>query len=96
MELVLVGLKVSELGKLLAAVVELAGVGFDLLVDNLVGAHISALSEPLAANVAAVRPLPSVASFVSLQIAKLGESLGASGLLAQEGFDPSMGTCVNF
>jgi len=96
MELVLVRLEVSELGKLLAAIVELAGKGFDLLVDNLVGAHISALSECLPADVAAVRSLSSVASFMSLQIAKLGESLAARRLLAHEGFDTSMGACVDF
>lgn len=58
--------EISKLGELLAAVVELAGEWLDLLMNNLVGSNVAALGERLAADLAIVRPLPSVSPFVSL------------------------------
>lgn len=59
-------LQVSKLGKLLAAVIKLAGEWLDLLVHNLVCSYVSTLSECLATNVALVRAFAGVASFVCL------------------------------
>lgn len=59
-------LQVAELSKLLATVVEFASEGLDLLVDDLMSSYVAALSKCLPTNVATVRSLPSVSSFVCL------------------------------
>lgn len=66
MKFVLVGLQVSELGELLATTLQLAGERLDVLMDDLVRANVAALSEGLAADVAVVWSLASVATLVSL------------------------------
>lgn len=73
MELVLVRLQVAELGELLATVIKLACKGFDLLVDDFVCANIASLSKGFAADIAAIGPLPSVSSFVCLEVSQLRE-----------------------
>lgn len=60
-------LEVAELGKLLPAFFELAHVRLVLLVHDLVCAYVAPLREPLAADVAVVRPLPGMAAFVGLE-----------------------------
>jgi hypothetical protein len=65
-ELVHVALEVAELSELLAALVELARVGLDLLVDDLVGADVAPLGECLVADFARVGSLACVSTFMSL------------------------------
>jgi hypothetical protein len=60
-------LEISELSKLLAAMIETAKVWFSLLVDDSVGTDISALSESLATDLTVVRSLASVAPLMSLR-----------------------------
>jgi hypothetical protein len=59
-------LEIAELSELFAAVVESAGKGLQLLMDNFVCSHISSLRKGLAADVAVVRPLASVTALMSL------------------------------
>ena len=59
-------LEIAQLGKLLATVVEPAQVRLGLVVDDLVGAHVTALSEPFPTDFAMIWTLPGVAAFVSL------------------------------
>ena len=60
-------LEVPQLRKLLSAVLELAHVRLLVLVHNLVGTHVAALREPLAAGLAAIWPLPRMPSLVCLR-----------------------------
>jgi hypothetical protein len=54
------------LRELLAALVQLANEWLDLLMNNLVRAHIASLSKSLAADVAVVGTLASMTALVSL------------------------------
>ena len=60
-------LEVSQLGEWLSAVVELAHVWLGLEMDQSVRSHVSSLGEVLAADVAMVRALASVAALVRLE-----------------------------
>jgi hypothetical protein len=59
-------LQVSQLGELLPTFVQFACEGLDLLVHDLVCAHVASLRKCLATKIAAVGSLAGVASFVSL------------------------------
>jgi hypothetical protein len=61
-------LEVSELRELLAALVKAAKIRLGLLVDDLVGANVSALSESLSTDLTLVWPLACMASLMSLYI----------------------------
>lgn len=61
-------LQVTKLSELLPAVVKLACEWLDLLMNNLVSTNISSLRKSLSTDIAAVRSLPSVPSFVCLTI----------------------------
>lgn len=61
-------LEISQLGELLAALVEPAGEGLDLLVHDLVRSYVAALGEFLAANVAGIWPFAGVTSLVCLMV----------------------------
>lgn len=54
------------MSELLSAVIESADVRFCILMYDPVSADVSSLSEALVADIAFVRPLASVSSFVSL------------------------------
>jgi hypothetical protein len=58
--------EVAELCELLATVVETAKVGFGLIVDNLVGTHVTTLGESLAADLAEIWAFSCVPSLVCL------------------------------
>jgi hypothetical protein len=60
-------LQVAKLSELLAAIIEFASEGLDLLMDNLMRSYIPTLRERLATLVAVVRALPSVTALVSLR-----------------------------
>jgi hypothetical protein len=59
-------LEISELSKLLAAMIETAKIWLSLLVDDTVGTDVSALSESLSTDLAVVRSLTSVAPLMGL------------------------------
>jgi hypothetical protein len=59
-------LQITQLGELFPTVVQLASKGFDLLVYDLVGAHIAPLCEGFAADVAVVWPFSSMPSLMGL------------------------------
>lgn len=59
--------QVPQLGELFPAVIKLASKGLDLLVDDLVGAHVASLCECFTTFVAAVRTLASMSSLVRLK-----------------------------
>ena len=59
-------LEVAQLGELLAAVVELAGEGLDLLMDNLVRSHVASLRESLATDLTVEGSLASMSSLMCL------------------------------
>ena len=59
-------LEVAQLGKLLPAVIELADVRFELLVDDPMCPHIASLREPLAADLTFVRSFARMAAFMRL------------------------------
>lgn len=59
-------LEIPELSKLLAAMIETAKIWLSLLVDDTVGADVSALSESLSTDLAVVRSLTSVAPLMGL------------------------------
>jgi hypothetical protein len=61
-------LEVSELSELLATIVQSAREGLDLLVNNLVGTNIATLRKGLAADVAAVWALSSMAPLMCLEV----------------------------
>ena len=71
-------LEIAELRKLLAAVIETTEVGLRLIVDDLVGANVPALGEPLPTNFALVWAFSSVPSFVGLEVlvSQDGEEIG--------------------
>jgi len=81
-EFVLVGLEVSKLGELLAAVIESAEIWFGCIVNDLVGANISALSEPLSTDFAWVWSFACMATLVSLEVSKLRETSTTSRFFA--------------
>jgi hypothetical protein len=82
MEFVLVGFQVSQLRELLVASIQLTCEGLGRRVDDLVRSYVAVLSECLAADVAPVRPLAGMSSFVRLEVAKLAESLAAGWFFA--------------
>jgi hypothetical protein len=59
--------EIAELRELLAAVIETAEVGLGLIVDDFVGAYISALGESLPTDFAMIWTFSSMPSFVCLQ-----------------------------
>lgn len=59
-------LEIAQLSELLAAVVESAGEGLDLLVYDLVGANVASLCKSLPTDVTAVGPLSCVTPLVCL------------------------------
>jgi hypothetical protein len=59
-------LKIAELGELLAAVVQSASEGLDLLMDDLVRTNVPTLRKGFTTNVALIRAFTSVASLMSL------------------------------
>ena len=59
-------LEVSELGEGLAAVIESAEVWFGLIVNDLVGADVAALGEPLATDIACKWSVTGMSSLVGL------------------------------
>ena len=59
-------LKVSELSELFAAVIESAEIRLGLVVDDLVGTNVAALSESLATDFAWVWSFTCMAAFVCL------------------------------
>lgn len=59
-------LEIAELGKLLATVIESAEIRLGLIVNDLVGPYVSALSKTFPADLALVRSFSSVSSLVSL------------------------------
>jgi hypothetical protein len=59
-------LEIPELSKLLAAMIETAKIWLSLLVDDTVGADVSALSESLSTDLAVVRSLTRVAPLMGL------------------------------
>lgn len=59
--------EIAELRELLAAVIETAEVRLGLIVDDFVGADISALGESLSTDFAMIWTLSSMPSFMSLQ-----------------------------
>lgn len=83
------------MGELLAAVVEFAAERLDLLVDDLVRAHISSLSKCLATDVAAVRSLSSVSPLVCLEVTKLRERLTTARCFARKWLVASVGANVD-
>jgi hypothetical protein len=60
-------LEVSKLGELLPTIIQSAGEGLDLLVNNLVCTNIATLCKCFAANIAAVRALSSMAPLMRLE-----------------------------
>jgi len=87
MEFVLVRLQVAQLSKLLAALVQLAGVRLRGSVNDFVRPHVAVLRESLAAYVAVVGPLAGVPSLVCFEVAKLAEALAAVGFFTEKGLD---------
>jgi len=83
------------LGELLATVVEFAAERLDLLVDDLVCAHISPLSKCLTTDVAAVRSLSSVSPLMRLEVTKLRERLTTARRFAREWLIASVGANVD-
>ena len=61
-------LQVTQLSELLAAVIELACKGFDLLMDDLVCTNIASLGKRLATNFATVWSLSSMSPLVCLRM----------------------------
>lgn len=59
-------LEVSQLGKLLPAILKLTEEGLDLFMHNLVGANVPSLSKPFTTMIARVRTFPGVATLMSL------------------------------
>jgi hypothetical protein len=59
-------LQVAQLSELLAAVIELAGEGLDLLMHNFVRSYIATLCEGFTTYIATVGPLPGVAPLMCL------------------------------
>lgn len=59
-------LQVTKLSELLPAIIKLTAERLDLLVDDLVSAHISTLRKGLATNLAAVGSLACVSSLMCL------------------------------
>jgi hypothetical protein len=60
--------EISELRELLATVIKTTEVGLGLIVDDLVGADVPALSESLPADFAMVWTFSSVSSFMCLEL----------------------------
>lgn len=75
-------LQVSKLRELLATIVKSASKWLDLLVDYFMGADIASLSKSLAADVASIRSLSSMATLMGLEITKLREPLTTGNFLA--------------
>lgn len=75
-------LQVTKLRELLAAVIELACEGLDLLVNNLMGSDIASLSECLSTDLASVWTFACVPALMGLKVTHLREMLSTSWLLA--------------
>jgi hypothetical protein len=59
-------LEIAQLSELLPTVFEFTNERFGLVMDDLMCANVSSLSETLATDLAVVRPLTGVAAFMSL------------------------------
>ena len=59
-------LEVSQLREMLAAAFKLAGKRLNLLMNNLVSAHVAALCEPFTAHLAGIRAFAGMSTLVSL------------------------------
>lgn len=80
-EVVLMGLHVTELGELLVTVVQNTNKWLQALVRLLVRLDITPLGECLVTFAALERLVPGVAALMSLQVAQLGEGETASSII---------------
>jgi hypothetical protein len=87
--------QITQLRKMLPALVQLASVRFRCCMDDLVSPDVSVLGESLAADIAMIRSLTCVTPLVSFEVPELAEALAAVGFFAEEGFDAGVDAGVD-